>query len=317
MTLNLDVRKPALVGVQQIPDAGGPSTPAAFGIQRPMLRHLYASLIVFALLIGGCALAQAPAPTTSNGASHKAAAIDDDLFPPHLPSGKVSLARGVLERFDLIHDQLVIRTFGGGDMRISFDVNTKLLPDSSDARLASVRPGSVLSVDTVIQDGKLFANSVWVGTSRLAELDGQVIGYDPARSRLTLRDPISPETVYLRVTPDTTVVKRGLSAPLQSMSPGTLVRVWFSAKNVAKEVEILAEPGNSFTFEGRIIAVDLRSRILSLSNDSDQSLHDLAFDSLDSGNFSLLREGADVTIQAEFDGNRYEVRSVALASPNP
>ena len=113
------------------------------------------------------------------------------------------------------------------------------------------------------------------------------------------------------------MVKRGLSAPLQSMFPGTLVRVWFSAKNVAKEVEILAEPGNSFTFEGRIIAVDLRSRILSLSNDSDQSLHELAFDSLDSGNFSLLREGADVTIQAEFDGNRYEVRSVALASPSP
>ena len=275
------------------------------------------------MLIGGCALAQSPSPTTSTGANQTGAkqttaATDDDVFPPHSPTGKVSLARGVVEHLDLIHDQLVIRTFGGGDMRISFDVNTKLLPDSAGARLTSVRPGSVVSVDTVIQDGKLFARVVRVGTTMPAELDGQVVRYDPAQSRLTLRDPISPETVSLQVNPDTTVVKRGLSAPLQSLLPGTLVRVWISAaQNAAKEVEILAEPGSSFTFEGRIIAVDLRSRVLSLSNDSDQSLHELAFGSLDSGSLSVLREGADVTIQAEFDGNRYQVCSVTLAQPGP
>ncbi len=82
-------------------------------------------------------------------------------------------------------------------------------------------------------------------------------------------------------------------------------------------VEILAERGNSFTFEGRIVAVDLRSRVLSLSNDSDQSVRELAIGSLDTSNLSLLREGADVSIQAEFDGDRYNVRTVTLASPNP
>jgi hypothetical protein len=31
----------------------------------------------------------------------------------------------------------------------------------------------------------------------------------------------------------------------------------------------------------------------------------------------LLREGADVSIQADFDGDRYNARSVTLLSQNP
>ena len=86
-----------------------------------------------------------------------------------------------------------------------------------------------------------------------------------------------------------------------------LVRVWFSpAQNASKHgadstgsdmanrIEILAERGNSFAFEGRIVSVDLRSGVLALSNDSDQSVRELAIGSLDSSSRSLLREGADV-----------------------
>jgi hypothetical protein len=97
-----------------------------------------------------------------------------------------------------------------------------------------------------------------------------------------------------------------------------LVRVWFSpAQNAANKVEILAERGNSFTFEGRIIAVDLRSHVLSLSNDTDQSVRELAIGSLDANSLALLREGTDVNIQAEFDGERYNVRTIAAAANHP
>ncbi len=94
-----------------------------------------------------------------------------------------------------------------------------------------------MSVDTVIEAGKLFAR---LGANRLsdaAELNGQVVRYDAAKSQLTLRDPISPdETVSLRVTPNTTVVNRGQPASPQALSPGTLVRVWFSAtQNAANQ----------------------------------------------------------------------------------
>jgi hypothetical protein len=96
------------------------------------------------------------------------------------------------------------------------------------------------------------------------------------------------------------------------------VRVWFSpTQSAANKVEILAARGNSFTFEGRIIAVDLRSHVLSLSNDTDQSVRQLDIGSVDANTLSLLREGADVNIQAEFDGERYNVRTVAAVPSHP
>jgi hypothetical protein len=128
---------------------------------------------------------------------------------------------------------------------------------------------------------------------------------------------MSPQNVSLHITPSTIVVNRGQSASAQALAPGMLVRVQFSPKQkAATNVEILAERGNSFTFEGRIVSVDLRSRVLALSNDSDQSIRELNIGSLDSAGVSLLREGEDVSIQAEFDGGRYNVRSVARVSLN-
>jgi hypothetical protein len=310
------------VGLQEIPDAGDPSDSNPFGIQIPMTKFLCALL-----LMAGCAQAQV-APASSPAASDdagppqaaavQASAVEDGLFPARELAGKVSLVRGVLKRTDPIHDQLVIHTFGGGNLRIAFDARTQLLSENASTHLISIPAGSVVSVDTVIDGGKLFARSVRTGSPSTVELDGQVVRYDAAKSQLTLRDPMSPENLLLRVTPSTTVVNRGQTASPQALSPGMLVRVQLSpTRNAATNVEILAERGSSFAFEGRIVAVDLRSRVLAVSNNSDQSVHELAIGSLDDVSLGLLREGADVSIQAEFDGTRYNVRTVTLVSPNP
>jgi hypothetical protein len=49
-----------------------------------------------------------------------------------------------------------------------------------------------------------------------------------------------------------------------------------------------------------------------LSNDTDQSIRELAIGALDANSLGLLREGAEVSVQAEFDGDRYELRTVTL-----
>jgi len=283
-----------------------------------MTRFLWATI-----LIAGCAQAQVAVPAASattppDDAGRQQAAAASDTPPPGGPRGKVSLVRGVVKRLDPIHDQLVIHAFGGGDIRIAFDARTQFLPEDTHTHLTSIPLGSVVSVDTVIDGGKLFARSVRTGSSTAAELNGQVLRYDATKSKLTLRDPISPEGISLRITSSTTVVNQGQPASPQTFAPGMLVRVWFSpAQNAASKVEILAERGNSFTFEGRIVSVDLRSHVLALSNDSDQSIRELAIGSLDAGSLGLLKEGADVNIQAEFDGDRYNVRTVTLARRNP
>jgi hypothetical protein len=260
----------------------------------------------------GCASAQVAAV---DAGSQLTADVTDS---PLVPRGKVSLVRGVLRQLDPIHDQLLIRAFGGRDIRINFDPHTQLLAQDTHARLTSIPAGSVLSVDTVINNGKLFAVSVRMSPSNAAEIDGQIVSYDTAKSRLLLRDPLSPENLSLRLTPGTTVTDQGQPAALQALSPGTLVRVSFSpAGKTANKIEILAERGNSFTFAGVVVAVDLHSRVLSLSNDTDQSIRELAIGSLDASSLRLLKEGAAVTVQAEFDGDRYNVRAVTFLSRNP
>jgi hypothetical protein len=268
----------------------------------------------------GCVQAQTAIPGTSNDAgtqNQKTSAGVDELSPPHKPGEKVGIVRGVLKRFDPIYDQLIIQTFGGRDLHISFDGQTKLLANNANANLASIPAGSVISVDTVIGDnGKLLARSVRTTTADWAELNGQVVRYDPTRSQLIVRDPISPKSVSLHVDSNTKVVNGSKTASPQALSTGMLVKVWFS-QNAANRIEIVAEPGSSYTFEGRIIAVDLHSRILSLTNNTDQSLRELTFASLDGSSLALLREGAEVSIQAEFDGDHYNVRAVTPVRNNP
>jgi len=240
----------------------------------------------------------------------------EDLLSPSELQGKVGLVRGVLEHVDPIHDQLLIHAFGGGDVRISFDQRTELASAGAVTRLEGVPKGTVLSIDTVMESGKLFARSVRIGSYHALELNGQIVRYDPTRSALTLRDPMSPDVTVLHLSPETTIV--GVSRPgsREDLLPGALARVWASSpQRIATQIEILAKPGSLFTFAGRITSVDLRSRTLSLSNDTDDSLRELAFGPLDSASLALLHEGADVSIQAEFDGHSYNVRSVALV-PN-
>jgi len=284
------------------------------------------SILSSSILIGGCALGQAapqaasiaPDDNSSQNQAPQNQTGGPGLGPAELPRGRTSLVRGVLKRLDPVHDQLLIHAFGGGDVRVAFDPRTQMLAGNERTPFTSLPVGSVVSVDTVMDGGKLFAVSVRAGTTTASEMDGQVVRYDAAKSQLTLRDPMSPENFSVKITSSSVLLNQGKATSAQNLVAGTLVRAWFSgAQRTVTKLEILAEPGHSFTFQGKVIAVDLRSRVLSLSNDTDDSIRELAIDSLDSASLGLLKENANVRILAEFDGERYKVRSLSLVRPNP
>ena len=277
------------------------------------------------IVVTGCAWSQvpAPAPSSSNPPQQRADGPDSPRPIPRKAEEKMGLVRGVLKHLDPVHDQMVVRAFGGRDVKIDFDPRTQLMPgDASTASTkstdwAAIPTGSVVSVDTVMESGKLFAVTVRTRPSTAAEMNGQILRYDATRSRLVLRDPLSPESVSFRVTGNTTVNNRGQTSSPRALSEGMLVHLWFTpAQNAVTKVEVLAERGNSFTFQGRIVAVDLRSRVVAVSNDTDQTVHELSIASLDNNTLGLLREGTDVSIQAEFDGERYNARTVSVLSGN-
>jgi hypothetical protein len=274
-----------------------------------------ARLLYLAVLAGGSFVAAQVAPIPSPDPAQPPAGVEG-LSPTGELSGKTTLVRGVVKRVDPVHDQLLIHVFGGGVLRVAFDTRTELVHDNARTQLNNIPSGSVVSVDTVMDHGKLFARTVRLAAPSVGELSCQVVHYDAAKSQLMVRDAASSENIALRVTSNTTVINRGQPSSPQALSPGMLVRVKF-AQSTASNVEILAERGSTFSFTGRVVAVDLRTRVVALSNASDQSIRELAISTLDPTSMRLLREGADVSIQADFDGDRYNARSVTLLSQNP
>ncbi len=268
------------------------------------------------VLTVGSVQAQVAVPATSNAHLNSTSALVDGPFRNSKPLGRVGLVRGILKQLDPIHDELLVHAFGGGSIRIAFDPRTQF--NSARTAFPAIPTGTVVSVDTVVEGGRLFALAVRTGRLGAARVDGEVVRYEAAKSQLTLRESGSGDDFSLRVTRSTTIVHHGQPVSPQSLSPGMLVQISFSpAQNAANRIDVLAQRGGYFAFEGKILAVDLRSRVLALSNDSDHSVRELTIPHLDAGSLHLLQEGALVDIQAEFDGNRYNIRSVTLAPHNP
>ena len=280
------------------------------------------NLVSALILSTAVARAQSAQPAASTPSSSSISEAQSgsaaDIFPGANLDGRVSLLRGTLKRMDPVRNQLVLHTFGGGDLHIWFDPRTKLVAESGNSRWSALTVGQILSIDAVSHQGKLFARSVRTEQATSSEMSGQIVSYDATRSRLTLRDRMSPQQFSLKVLPSTVVTNGTQPSSMQGLQQGMLVHVWFTASDrSASHIEILAQPGNTYVFQGRVIALDLRSRMLSLSNDTDQSVRELSFAGLDDRNVSSLKEGIQVNIQARFDGDHYNILSVTPVSSNP
>jgi hypothetical protein len=278
------------------------------------------------------ALATAPAPAYSKDAMRDEAqpierssnAPDPaSLVPalPPLPRGKATLIGGTLEKLDPVRDQIVVRPFGGGRMKILFDARTHIYRDGKTARAAELKQGDRVYVDTLLDGTTIFARSIRFNTNTPGgESQGAVVAYRADKSELWVRDALSPEPLRVRLTSSTRLLQGERSVSASELAPGTLVAMKFDSgkdgHDVASEVSVLALPEASYSFAGQIVAVDLRTGVLMLTSVTDHQNYEIYFDRSAVSGEDQLRQDADVRVLARFDGTRYTAQNVTITSVN-
>lgn len=243
---------------------------------------------------------------------------DPLLDTPKLPEGKVTLVGGTVLKIDQIRNRFVVEPFGGGEkLKMSFDERTRIFRDGTETTQMAIHKGDRVYVDTMLDSGSIFARNIRVQSQAgPADAGGQVESFDRASGVLRLRDQLSSEPITFRVDSGTTVKRDGQNASLDQVKSGSLVTLRFApggrARGVVKEISILAVPGTSFTFVGRVTHLDLRSRTLAVENQSDGKTYELTFDPAKTSEQNSLLVGSEVTVVTTFTGTGYQAESIVI-----
>jgi len=240
---------------------------------------------------------------------------------PKLPSAKASLIGGTIGKLDRVRDQMAVELFGGGKMTIAFDPRTHVLREGVEAPASDLRPGDRVYVETILDGSTVFARTIRLKTSTSAgESQGIVTNYRAGKGELEIRDALSPQAVKIRVSSQTRILQGNHSAAAGTLAPGTLVAVKFGphgeGEEVAREISVLAVPGEQFTFAGQITAIDLRLGLIVLMSSTDHKSYEVYVDPSVVAIDDNVRPSADVTVLTRFEGNRYVARSITVNSPN-
>ena len=283
------------------------------------------------LALGACLNAQsqpAPVPSASNEPAKTSSttappATHDPLLDlPPLPKNKVSLIGGTVAKLDPIQNKVTVQTFGGKQkMRMGFDVRTRFYRDGQPSNQRELKPGQRVYVDTQLDGTKIFAKTIWIETQApVGDARGQVMSYDSGTATLTLRDELSAEPSKFHLEPNTVVRQDKETRSVADLKPGSLISLTFGGQGrerAVREINVLAQPGTSFSFFGKITYVDLSRRLIAIANDPDSKTYDIYLEALPSSVLRDVRQGSEVGISAVFDGSHYVARSIELVPSKP
>jgi Domain of unknown function (DUF5666) len=285
--------------------------------------------VLFAILmLGAVASAQVSTVDTTDTNPPQAAqpasgqpGLAGDLLA--LPRGKSTVIGGTISDVDPVTDQLTLKVFGGGRMKVLFDERTQVYRDGTKTSLRDLHTNDHASVETMLDGTAVFASSIhMLSRSPEGECQGQVLSYNAGTSELTVSDALSRDSIQLHVPAGTTVVRKGQtgssagSAGLSDLVKGTLISAKFQPDNkgqgIASSIAILAVPGDKLSFSGTISFLDLHANEFAVDDAGNGQSYKISFDP---GAFPAsrnLREGVNVQVTAEFDGSHYIARSITI-----
>jgi hypothetical protein len=259
----------------------------------------------------------------SNSAAERERSGSDPLLDlPPLPNAKMTVIGGTVAKLDRVRDRLILRPFGSKDeMKLAFDLRTNVTQNGQPVALKDIKPGSRVYADTLLNGERIFARNIRIeGPAAKGDARGQVVAYDQRSGVLSLREQVSPEPVRLKVTPATHVEISKKPASIAQLRPGALVVINFApgAERLgeAQLIQVLANPGESFKFVGKITFVDMRSKRFAIANQSDNETYDITLGPVPSQTARSLREGQNAVVSAVFNGQTYEAHEIEITNPS-
>lgn len=281
-------------------------------------------LLWFLLWLGSAVFAPAQTKSQSNGsqASGETPAqrenYDPLLDPPPLPKAQVTLIGGTVTSLDEVMNRMIVQPFGSKQkLHVAFDTRTHFYRDSKPTSYREIRQGQRIYIDTMLNGGKVFAKTIWIQSSIASGMGrGQILDYDEAGKILTIRDEISSQPLKMQLTPATIVDEGTHKASTQDLVRGALVSVSFGPQRELRQVTLLARPGSTFTFAGRITYLDLSQKIIAVDNRSDRKKYDISIAAIAPNLIRQLHEGSEISVSTVFDGERYDARRIDLLNSN-
>jgi uncharacterized protein DUF5666 len=241
---------------------------------------------------------------------------DPVLDPPPYPTGTTTLVGGIIRRVDPVRNRLTINVFSGDNWTLRFDERTHIFRNGQETTPLALRKGERVYIDTMLDNDNhsILARNIRLGVAtQPADADGQVQAIDPDRGELTVQDRINSVPVHFGVNQETRISRGFEPATLKDIKPGSLVHVKFAAdtsyRGLAREINIIAVPGSTFTFQGRLTYLDMHRGLLGIANQSDGKTYDLHFNPGALPNSFNLSVGTEAIIMATFEGRDYTVRS--------
>jgi hypothetical protein len=246
---------------------------------------------------------------------------------PLPPRGKSTILGGQIRNVDPVLDQFTLGVVGQRPLKILFDQRTQLFRNGAIIPLRELRSEEHASVQTVLDGGNVYALSIHVlSQTPEGECLGHVLSYDPATGTLSVNASLSSEPIRLTLRDDTPVVREGQAAftagaeGKSDLVNGSLVVIKFEADGkgqaVANHVTVLARPGSSFVFSGRLSSLDMHSGLLVVLDPRDGKTYQISFAPGRIAGSGNLHVGDQVRVTASFDAGRYTASEIT-ANPSP
>ena len=242
---------------------------------------------------------------------------DPILDPAPVPRTTTTLVGGTITRVDRLRNRMTLHVFGGNRWTVNFDERTHIFHNGAETTQLALKKGERVYVDTQLDNNKhdIFARNIRVGVAELpADADGQIIAIDSKHNELTLRDTLNSVPVHFAVDSETRISNGQTPAAFKDVKPGTLVHVRFAAsspnRGLAREISIIAVPGSTFTFAGKVTFLDLHRGLIAVQNSTDDKNYEIHFAPSAVTNRNELGVGRDVLVRATFEGARYMAQSV-------